>query len=107
MPLQNGQAIRAKFKEESDSDWWSDFDIDRLVQMELKQFLSFPRWTTSLAYLQSAVVWTWNSRKDILLLFLFTKVKLKRMLEKVVVGTQGNQNLYASYKMPVGRMSLD
>lgn len=78
MPLQNGQAIRAKFKEESDSDWWSDFDTDRLVQLELRLFWSFPRWTASLAYLQSAVIWTWNSRKDVLLLFLFTKVKLKR-----------------------------
>lgn len=78
MPLQNGQAIRAKFKEESDSDWWSDFDTDRLVQLELRLFWSSPRWTASLAYLQSAVIWTWNSRKDVLLLFLFTKVKLKR-----------------------------
>jgi len=35
------------------------------------------------------------------------KAEKKRMLEKVVVGTQGNQNLYASYEMPDGRMSLD
>lgn len=65
-----------------------DFDVDRLVQLELNQFWSFPRWTTSLASLQFAVIWTPTPRKDILLLFLFTKLKLKkRMLEKVVVKT--------------------
>lgn len=35
------------------------------------------------------------------------KAEKKRMLGKVVVGTQENQNLYASYEMPDGRMSLD
>lgn len=48
MPLQNGQAIRAKYKEESDSDWLTGFSADRLVHLEFSHFWSFPRWATSL-----------------------------------------------------------
>lgn len=86
MPLQNGQAIRAKYKEESDSDWFIDFDVDRLVQLELNRFWSFPRWTTSVASSQSAVIWTPTPRKDDLLLFLFTKLTLKKRIFEMVVA---------------------